>query len=296
MHELSDMEICTYCNGTGHHGNCEYCGGSGFNPQKPKPVSPATGTSHAKIIAEFRQKAKAESKARPAPEPQTQFPAPQPPRTHPSGMEPSDLICGLSSEQLEIPMNVPGFKLRKIRGQVESIAASMPDVTRIVWPFSINACIAYGGDGKKREFSFGSQKQAPKTRKRIAPPPPIAFAVSSKSKPRPRTIPHPSQVTSPAPGVTAREVKGGLVRVKSKPKASIPKTQNRHGKRPVRDNQFDLPKMEAGPVGPTSLEIAFESARTQKEVDGSKDWAGYRDVDGRFGSYPSFDPSDTPDD
>lgn len=290
------MEICTYCNGTGHHGNCEYCGGSGFNPQRPKPKSSATGKSHAKIIAEFRQKAKVVTKARPAPEPQLQFHSPQPPRTHPSGMAASDLICGLSSEQLEIPINVPGFKLRKIRGQVESIAASMPDVIRIVWPFSITACIAYGRDGKKREFSFVPQKQAPKTRKRIAIPPPIPFAVSSKPKSRPRTIPHPSQVTSPAQGVAVREVKGVLVRVKSNPKASIQKNQNRHGKRPVRDKQFDLQKMEAGPIGPTSLEIAFESARTPKEIDGSKDWAGYRDVDGRFGSYPSFDPSDTPDD
>jgi hypothetical protein len=269
------MKICTHCHGTGQHGNCEYCGGSGFNPQEAKGITPVSRKSRAKIIEEFRRKEKAKAMAKERAKTKAQR------VRHPS-MDASKAICGLTWDQLEIPVNGQGFQLRKIRSRVKSIVFSMPDVTRIVWTHTLNNCIAHGPNGKIREFLFEPEKQPEKKCKQISPS--KISVEQSKRKQRPLTIPHPSQVAlvpKKIPATTCGEL---WVRIKH------------HGKRTVKNNQTGLLRSEASPMKPTSLEIALKAARNHNEIDGSKDWSQYRDVDGRFGSHPTFDPSDTPDD
>lgn len=304
------MEICKRCEGTGHSGGCDVCGGSGFIDLIAHGREAAqTKQSHAALIAEYRKKIESWPAPRVSPHPSK----PRQRKLYPADMGPQDRICGLSREQLEVPEGFAGFNVSKFIKQIKEIVSAMPNVKKIVWPHSRYECTAHDEAGNEMLFAFSPPKTPNHgTTKLVATPSPlpeVGKMVSNHPKSRPRTIPHSSQIARDLSGGGPKKSrapvgKGVLVRV-VKAESSQKASQNPR-KKPIGSRRGERkPQVETRPErrkdekgrneGPTTFELAFAAAKAV-EIDGSKDWAGYRDVStGRYGSYPSFDPSETPD-
>lgn len=201
-----------------------------------------------------------------------------------------EALYGLHKHQLIFPAGSSAFRSEVIREQVRYLVQRYTSVQRINW-ITPTLCGVLLSDGTERAADF----------KQLAPPAEIrpehlvtAHGPERPKQPR-RTIPHVSQ-GGPVPGTSKkkRKAKPGDPRP---PRTTIKAPATAKGARPRSGKGLEkqVAPRSSGPSVrvESAFELAFAQAREEREMDGSRQWSGYRDVgSGQFGSHPAFDPAD----
>ncbi len=269
-----DVNICQRCDGTGHNGNCDACGGSGFidrvRPTLPKRV--------VNCISDPSPAITQKSKLR-----------------HPALLMDGEALFGLYQHQLIFPSDNAAYKSAAIREQIRSIVSRHPTVSLIRW-FAPSLCklVLVSGVELVEDFSRAAL---------LADSERVITAMAPEQPKRPRfTIPHVSQ-GGPPPGKAKKRKKRKpeVVVLVPLPKPHVTIMALKKKLRPKETERPYAPKSFAAPLVRTesSIEIAFDAAKAERvsdAMDGSKHWSGFRDIgSGQYGSHPAFDPSDDSD-
>lgn len=253
-------KFCSLCNGTGHEGRCDHCGGSGF-------VNPSDDVARS--------------------------------------------TDRLSLTALPITPNKNISKSPKITIQISG---------RTITDYPTNPKLDHtSGISKSPNKKTKAKEKPTDSNIKAAFPahitPPTVESKWGNNRPI-RTIPHPSQPKISRPRlvssgkwtrVTVDEAgQEKRVEILSRPRGKqkdLPSRPKNPTKRLITsvntENCFPAPKNRQKQAKnhfseeKTVIEIAFE--KVQKNQDGSKDWGGYREPSGQFGSFPSFDSSDDSD-
>lgn len=246
-----NLVLCSRCNGSGHDGRCDICGGSGF-VNKAAQESSLGRPLRLSSIQVFRLPPQQPSSA----------PALRTRTASPTERKSSSLTLKLDVEEerrkrLQEPK--PAVKpMSKARGRGKCRLRLFPHPSRVKVP-------------RPKLVSTGKWVRIPAADV-------VRGQSSGTSAPRLRM--QRAQVTAAKP-VTTEEG----------PKTSAVNIQNNPRDRPQREREGLPPRQrarEGAAAERTAFEIAFEKA--QHNQDGSKHWGCYRDTNGQFGSFPAFDP------
>lgn len=279
------MELCKRCSGTGHNGNCEDCGGSGFASAEDALLPP-----HALPVTVITDEVTVWKK----PPPRMQR-APQL-KLNPLALASDQQVFGLKAEQLQFPSDRTGFGQIAIRNQIRQLTHKYIEygLVKIQWESPLN-CILTLADGHSFRKTFEKppkqQGSSPANDTRRAP-------VTQRPKARPMTVPHPSQKTSVTKQVVVRARPGKrMVRViRDGEQIGVVKNpqslKTKHSGARKAGKASTTKTSSSGPDTPNAIELAFATAKGDP-LDGSRQWSGFRDAsDGRYGSHPAFDVSD----
>lgn len=302
------MQLCKKCSGTGHNGNCDPCGGSGFIKDTPPPPPGYTGKpiEISRPTLYMPRKGATPSAANSGSSPTTAYIVKKKSRkatrrfksaSNPFEMSDNQHFAGFSKSQLRFPEDRKNFEPAQVRRQIERIKLQYIRIDFIQWKTPDRGIIKFL-NGNSVEEIFTTQYKVKQTGSMI-----VQADVPVERAPRhhAKTIPHPSQsgslLTPSKHNVDKpkriRVIRGNqTIREIEKASSIMPSPKhvkkNQKKRQPLGDSQYAQKSAES--AGPTAFELAFQAAK-RDQLDATREWAGFRDG-GKFGSHPAFDPSD----
>lgn len=263
------MELCKRCDGTGHDGNCDICGGSGFIElsSKENTYSSTYAPSYLWIRGsgnQFSEKTVPQRKNASRGQPQ------RPAQANKLASAKSE-ICGIPMSHLCFPDSMRRSLKRVIAPQVSSLQAKYGLIKSITW-HSPTECVVVLSDGRiyREEFEI----------------------INGQFVSNPDVSRKPYRTVVPK----NKRQKPAVETQKKKKRSKKMLAKDKHGafKQGIKE-QADrlLGSKRSKPVERSAFELAFDRAESERQFDGSREWHSFRDSGtGQFGSHPSFDPSD----